>query len=218
MATDPEYNALAIKRRGLMLVLSSPSGAGKTSISRALLERDDNLALSISVTTRPRRPGEVDGEDYYFIDKIEFELMVNRQELLEHAKVFDHYYGTPRAPVEQSLARGHDVLFDIDWQGTQQVAETARGDLVSIFILPPSTAELDRRLHSRAQDSEAVITERMARAADEMTHWSEYDYVVVNVDFEESVRQVEAILKAERLKRPRLVGLSDFVTRLRQGR
>ena len=143
--------------------------------------------------------------------------MVNRQELLEHAKVFDHYYGTPRGPVDESLASGRDVLFDIDWQGTQQVAEKSRGDLVSIFILPPSTAELDRRLHSRAQDSEAVITERMARAADEMTHWSEYDYVVVNVDFEESVRQVQAILEAERLKRPRLVGLSDFVTRLRQG-
>jgi guanylate kinase len=183
-----------------------------------VLQRDDRISLSISATTRPRRPGEVDGKDYLFVDKTEFDLMVNRQELLEHAKVFDHYYGTPRAPVDQSLASGRDVLFDIDWQGTQQVAEKARGDLVSIFILPPSTAELDRRLHSRAQDSEAVITERMARAADEMTHWSEYDYVVVNVDFEESVRQVEAILKAERLKRPRLVGLSDFVTRLRQGR
>ncbi|NKB48554.1 MAG: guanylate kinase [Alphaproteobacteria bacterium] len=200
-----------------MLVLSSPSGAGKTSISREVLERDEKISLSISATTRPRRPGEVDGKDYIFVDKTEFDLMVNRHELLEHAKVFDHYYGTPRAPVEATLGNGHDVLFDIDWQGTQQLAEEARGDLVSIFILPPSTAELDRRLHSRAQDSEAVITERMARAADEMTHWSEYDYVVVNVDFEDSVRQVEAILNAERLKRPRLIGLSDFVTRLRQG-
>jgi guanylate kinase len=215
---DSNKEWLEISRRGLMLVLSSPSGAGKTSISREVLARDNRISLSISATTRPRRPGEVDGKDYLFVDKTEFDLMVNRQELLEHAKVFDHYYGTPRAPVEQSLASGRDVLFDIDWQGTQQVAEKARGDLVSIFILPPSTAELDRRLHSRAQDSEAVITERMARAADEMTHWSEYDYVVVNVDFEESVRQVEAILNAERLKRPRLVGLSDFVTRLRQGR
>ncbi len=216
---DPKTSGewLEMSRRGLMLVLSSPSGAGKTSISRELLERDDRISLSISATTRPRRPGEVDGEDYLFVDKTTFDLMVNRQELLEHAKVFDHYYGTPRAPVEQSLAGGRDVLFDIDWQGTQQLAEKARGDLVSIFILPPSTAELDRRLHSRAQDSEAVITERMARAADEMTHWSEYDYVVVNVDFEESVRQVQTILEAERLKRPRLVGLSDFVTRLRQG-
>jgi guanylate kinase len=218
MTGDTDQNWLELTRRGLMLVLSSPSGAGKTSISRELLERDDQISLSISATTRPRRPGEVDGEDYKFVDKTTFDLMINRQELLEHAKVFDHYYGTPRGPVEQTIAAGRDVLFDIDWQGTQQLAERARGDLVSIFILPPSTAELDRRLHSRAQDSEAVITERMARAADEMTHWSEYDYVVVNVDFEESVRQVQAILEAERLKRQRLVGLSDFVTRVRRGR
>ncbi len=217
MASDTDKEGLEMTRRGLMLVLSSPSGAGKTSISRELLECDDKISLSISATTRPRRPGEVDGEDYKFVDKTTFDLMINRQELLEHAKVFDHYYGTPRAPVEQSLAGGRDVLFDIDWQGTQQLAEKARGDLVSIFILPPSTVELDRRLHSRAQDSEAVISERMARAADEMTHWSEYDYVIVNVDFDKSVRQVQAILEAERLKRPRLVGLSDFVTRLRQG-
>ncbi len=217
MASDTDKEGLEMTRRGLMLVLSSPSGAGKTSISRELLECDDKISLSISATTRPRRPGEVDGEDYKFVDKTTFDLMINRQELLEHAKVFDHYYGTPRAPVEQSLAGGRDVLFDIDWQGTQQLAEKARGDLVSIFILPPSTVELDRRLHSRAQDSEAVISERMARAADEMTHWGEYDYVILNVDFDKSVRQVQAILEAERLKRPRLVGLSDFVTRLRQG-
>lgn len=217
MTRDGDTEWLEITRRGLMLVLSSPSGAGKTSISRAVLESDEKISLSISATTRPRRPGEVDREDYVFVEKTAFDLMVNRQELLEHAKVFDHYYGTPRAAVEELLASGSDVLFDIDWQGTQQLAEKARGDLVSIFILPPSTAELDRRLHSRAQDSEAVIAERMARAADEMTHWSEYDYVVVNVNFEESVRQVQAILNAERLKRPRLIGLSDFVTRLRQG-
>ncbi|PPR13512.1 MAG: Guanylate kinase [Alphaproteobacteria bacterium MarineAlpha12_Bin1] len=204
-------------RRGLMLILSSPSGAGKTSISRELLERDRNISLSISATTRPRRPGEVDGEDYIFVDKTTFDLMVNRQELLEHAKVFDHYYGSPRKPVEKTLASGHDVLFDIDWQGTQQLAEKARGDLVSIFILPPSTAELDRRLHSRAQDSEVVIAERMARAENEMTHWSEYDYVIINISFEESVRKVQNILNAERMKRPRLLGISDFVTRLRQG-
>ena len=200
-----------------MLILSSPSGAGKTSISRELLERDRNISLSISATTRPRRPGEVDGEDYIFVDKTTFDLMVNRQELLEHAKVFDHYYGSPRKPVEKTLASGHDVLFDIDWQGTQQLAEKARGDLVSIFILPPSTAELDRRLHSRAQDSEVVIAERMARAENEMTHWSEYDYVIINISFEESVRKVQNILNAERMKRPRLLGISDFVTRLRQG-
>jgi guanylate kinase len=217
MAGGTDMDWLEMMRRGLMLVLSSPSGAGKTSISRELLARDGRISLSISATTRPRRPGEVDGEDYIFVDNTTFDLMVNQQELLEYAKVFDHYYGTPRAPVEETIATGRDVLFDIDWQGTQQLTEKARGDLVSIFILPPSTVELDQRLHSRAQDSEAVITERMARAADEMTHWSEYDYVVVNVDFEESVRQVQSILEAERLKRPRLIGLSDFVTRLRQG-
>ena len=217
MAIDPQYDALAINRRGLMLVLSSPSGAGKTSISRALLERDDNLSLSISVTTRPRRPGEVDGRDYYFIDKTEFELMVNRRELLEHAKVFDHYYGTPRDPVMQALDKGLDVLFDIDWQGTQQLDESARDDLVSVFILPPSTAELERRLHTRAQDSEAVIANRMAKAADEMTHWDAYDYVIVNAELEASVRSAEAILRAERLRRFRQTGLSNFVTWLRQG-
>ena len=186
---DQEWTEMT--RRGLMLILSSPSGAGKTSISRELLERDRNISLSISATTRPRRPGEVDGEDYIFVDKTTFDLMVNRQELLEHAKVFDHYYGSPRKPVEKTLASGHDVLFDIDWQGTQQLAEKARGDLVSIFILPPSTAELDRRLHSRAQDSEVGIAERMARAENEMTHWSEYDYVIINISFEESVRKVQ---------------------------
>ena len=212
---DQEWTEMT--RRGLMLILSSPSGAGKTSISRELLEKDKDISLSISATTRPRRAGEVDGEDYIFVDKTSFDLMVNRQELLEHAKVFDHYYGSPRKPVEETLARGHDVLFDIDWQGTQQLAEKARGDLVSIFILPPSTAELDRRLHSRAQDSEVVIAERMARAENEMTHWSEYDYVIINISFEESVRKVQNILNAERLKRPRLLGISDFVTRLRQG-
>ena len=217
MVANANIKKIELTRRGLMLVLSSPSGAGKTSISREVLARDEKISLSISATTRPRRPGEVNGEDYIFVDKTSFDLMVNRRELLEHAKVFDHYYGSPRAPVELSLKNGHDVLFDIDWQGTQQLAEAARGDLVSIFILPPSTAELDRRLHKRAQDSELVITERMARAANEMTHWSEYDYVIVNSSFEESVKQVQYILNAERLKRPRLVGLSDFVIRLRQG-
>ena len=217
MVSDTDMKKIELTRRGLMLILSSPSGAGKTSISREVLARDEKISLSISATTRPRRPGEVNGEDYIFVDKTSFDLMVNRQELLEHAKVFDHYYGSPRAPVELSLKNGCDVLFDIDWQGTQQLAEAARGDLVSIFILPPSTVELDRRLNKRAQDSESVITERMARAANEMTHWSEYDYVIVNSSFEESVKQVQYILNAERLKRPRLVGLSDFVIRLRQG-
>ena len=209
-------NSLEIQRRGLMLVLSSPSGAGKTSISRALLGAEENLSLSISVTTRPKRPGETEGRDYYFVDPTEFNLMVNRQELLEYAKVFGHYYGTPRAAVEDALSAGRDVLFDIDWQGTQQLAEKVRDDLVSVFILPPSTAELERRLHTRAQDSEEVIGERMARAADEITHWSEYQFVVINQDFDESVGRVRAILEAERLRRARQVGLANFVKRLRE--
>lgn len=201
-----------------MLVLSSPSGAGKTSISRAVLQRDPNLDLSISVTTRPRRSGEAAEQDYVFIEPTEFNLMVDRGELLEHAKVFGYYYGTPRAPVEAAIAAGRDVLFDIDWQGTQQLEEAARDDLVSVFILPPSTTELERRLHSRAQDTEEEIGRRMARAADEMTHYSEYRYVIVNSDFETTVARVQAILEAERLRRQRQAGLSDFVTRLRQGR
>ncbi len=204
-------------RRGLMLVLSSPSGAGKTTISRRLLERDTNLTMSVSATTRPKRPGEVDGRDYHFVDPTEFNLMVNRQEMLEHAKVFGHYYGTPREPVERALAGGRDVIFDIDWQGAQQVAEKARQDLVSVFILPPSTQELDRRLHRRAQDPEDVVAARMAKAADEMSHYAEYDFIIVNRDIDESVAQVEAIVTAERLRRQRQIGLSEFVKRLQEG-
>jgi guanylate kinase len=206
-----------IARRGLMLVLSSPSGAGKTTVSRRLLD-DPDLTMSVSVTTRPRRPGEVEGVDYEFVDNIEFNLMLNRQELLEHAKVFDHYYGTPSAPIEAVLAAGCDVLFDIDWQGTQQVAQGARGDLVSIFILPPSTLELERRLQRRAQDSAEVVARRMAKAADEMSHWREYDYIVINDDIDDTVAKVRAILNAERLRRDRQTGLVDFVAGLREGR
>ena len=206
-----------IARRGLMLVLSSPSGAGKTTISRKLLERDQNLTMSVSATTRPRRPGEEDGRDYQFVDPTEFNLMVNRQELLEHAKVFGNYYGTPVAPVETALASGRDVIFDIDWQGAQQVAEKARQDLVSVFILPPSTDELDRRLHRRAQDPEDVVAARMAKASDEMSHYAEYDFIIINREIEESVAQVEAIIMAERLRRQRQVGLSDFVKHLQAG-
>ncbi|MAI99375.1 MAG: guanylate kinase [Nisaea sp.] len=206
-----------ITRRGLMLVLSSPSGAGKTSISRALLEQDDALTLSVSATTRARRPGEVHGRDYLFVDPEEFTLMINRRELLEHAKVFGNYYGTPRQQVEQTLAEGSDVLFDIDWQGTQQMADQARADLVSVFILPPSTAELERRLRSRAQDSPAVVAERMSKAADEISHYREYDYIIVNHKISDSVAQVRAILAAERLRRDRQLGLTDFVKYLRQG-
>ncbi|WP_420348700.1 guanylate kinase [Pelagibius sp.] len=207
-----------IKRRGLMLVLSSPSGAGKTSISRRLLELDGGLSLSISATTRPQRPGETEGVHYFFVSDAGFAEMVAAGALLEHATVFGHQYGTPRAPVESALEAGRDVLFDIDWQGTQQVAERAREDLVSVFILPPSTAELERRLHSRAQDSEEVVRGRMAKAADEMSHWPEYDYIIINHDMDESVSQVQAILTAERLKRERRVGLRDFVEDLRRGR
>ncbi len=206
-----------ILRRGLMLVLSSPSGAGKTTISRALLERDGNLSMSVSATTRAKRPGEVSGRDYKFVDLTKFNLMVNRQELLEHAKVFGNYYGTPRALVEASLSKGRDVLFDIDWQGTQQLAQNARDDLVSVFILPPSTEELHRRLERRAQDPADVVAERMAKAPDEMSHWAEYDYIVINRDIEDSVAAVESILAAERLKRERQVGLTDFVKGLREG-
>ncbi len=200
-----------IRRRGLMLVLSSPSGAGKTTISRRLLDRDAGITMSVSVTTRPMRPGEVPGTDYYFVDMPEFERMAEAGELLEHARVFSNCYGTPRNTVEQALAAGRDVLFDIDWQGTQQLAENARTDLVSVFILPPSGGELERRLHSRAQDSAEVIAQRMAKASDEISHWAEYDYVIVNNDLEESVISVQAILRAERLKRTRQVGLPKFV-------
>jgi len=208
----------SIVRRGLMLVLSSPSGAGKTTLSRLLLEHDSGIELSISATTRPKRPGECDGVDYHFIDSARFRGMVEREELLEWAQVFDNYYGTPRAPVETSLSSGRDMLFDIDWQGTQQLVERAREDLVSVFILPPSTQELERRLVTRAQDSAEIVARRMAKAADEMSHWAEYDYVIVNREITSSLVELRAILQAERLKRHRQIGLSDFVKALRAGR
>lgn len=204
----------AMGRRGLMLVLSSPSGAGKTTISRALLARDDNLSLSISATTRPPRPGETDGKDYFFVGGEEFRRMTEEDAFLEHADVFDHRYGTPREPVEQALRGGQDVLFDVDWQGAQQLRHAARDDVVGVFILPPSHDELERRLHARAQDSEEVVRGRMAKAAAEMSHWSDYDYIVVNRDVEESVAAVEAVLAAERLRRERQLDLPDFVARL----
>ena len=212
---DSDQPENTIRRRGLMLVLSSPSGAGKTTISRSMLEQDDNLAMSVSVTTRPPRPGEEDGRDYHFIGVETYKRMVDRQELLEHARVFDNFYGTPKGPVMDSLAAGHDVLYDIDWQGTQQLAANARQDLVSIFILPPSVEELERRLRGRAQDSDEVVRKRMAKAADEMSHWPEYDYVVVNNDVQQSIASVTAILNAERLKRVRQVGLAEFVNGMR---
>ena len=207
-----------IRRRGLMLVLSSPSGAGKTTISRAILAGDPGIVMSVSATTRPMRPGEQDGRDYHFVDAAAFAAMRERGEFLESARVFNHEYGTPLAPVMRGLERGQDVLFDIDWQGTQQLRAKAREDLVSVFILPPSTEELDRRLRTRAQDTAAVVAERMAKAADEMSHWPEYDYIVVNQDVAASVAQVQAVLTAERLRRDRQVGLVEFVNRLREGR
>lgn len=208
--------SMNIHRRGLMLVLSSPSGAGKTSISRRLLKLDAGLEMSVSATTRPRRPGESHGIDYFFVDTAQFREMIEAGELLEHAKVFDHYYGSPRAPIEAALARGQDILFDIDWQGTQKIAETARNDLVRVFILPPSTSELERRLRSRAQDPEHVVAGRMAKTMDEISHYPEYDYIIVNDDLEDSVAKVRSILTSERLRLERQLGLTDFVKRLRQ--
>ena len=205
----------ALSRRGLMLVLSSPSGAGKSSISRALLARDGNLIMSVSYTTRPPRSGEVDGRDYHFVSGARFDEVVAQGGMLEHAQVFGYNYGTPRAPVDAALARGRDVLFDIDWQGTQQLAQNARSDLVSVFVLPPSMPELERRLRSRAQDSENVVKQRMAKAGDEMSHYREYDYIVVNHDLEASVVQLQGILGAERLRRDRQLGLVEFVNALR---
>lgn len=212
-----DHNPFRIRRRGLMLVLSSPSGAGKSTIARAILESDPDIAMSVSATTRPMRPGEVEGRDYHFIDRTEFDLMVNRGQFLEHAKVFDNYYGTPRKPVMDALASGHDIMFDIDWQGTQQLEENALEDLVRVFILPPSSHELERRLNTRAQDSQEVIARRMSKAADEMSHYTEYDWVIVNHDIDQSVDNVRAILRSERLKRKRQLGLGDFVKGLRAG-
>ncbi len=194
-----------------MLVLSSPSGAGKSTISRALLEKHPDLTMSVSATTRPMRPGEVEGKDYYFIDKAKFEDMVVDGDFLEHAQVFDNYYGTPRPPVVKALEQGKDVLFDVDWQGTQQLRQNARDDLVSIFILPPSVEELERRLYTRGQDPEDVVKKRMAKATSEMSHWAEYDYIIINEAIEHSVREAEAILSAERLKLMRRVGMSEWL-------
>jgi len=210
--------APAIQRRGLMLVLSSPSGAGKTTLSRQLLDNDKQIQLSVSATTRARRPSEKDGVDYRFVDTATFNGMMQRGEFLEHARVFDHYYGTPRAPVEAALKAGRDVLFDIDWQGTQQLQEKGRDDLVTVFILPPSTRDLEKRLKTRAQDSPDIVAQRMAKAADEMSHYAEYDYTIINRDIATSLMELKSILMAERLKRERQLGLVDFVKALREGR
>jgi guanylate kinase len=206
-----------IARRGLMLVLSSPSGAGKSTLSRRLLQSDPRVSLSISVTTRPKRPTEADGKDYFFVGQERFEEMVRKGEFLEHATVFGNRYGTPKAAVEKLLASGRDVLFDIDWQGAQQLAQKAKDDLVRVFVLPPTRAELERRLKERAQDSAEVVARRMKEANNEISRWSEYDYVIINDDIEKAQAQLEAIVAAERLNRQRQTGLVEFVRRLVEG-
>jgi guanylate kinase len=206
-----------IQRRGFLLVLSSPSGAGKTTITRRLVAGDPGLALSVSVTTRPPRLGEVEGRDYYFIERRRFDEMVAQGELLEHATVFGHCYGTPRRPIEEALAAGHDIVGDLDWQGTQQLAKTVPDDLISVFVLPPSVAALEARLSARAQDSTAVVASRMAKSAKEMSHWPEYDYVIVNDTIEDTVAKARAIVAAERLRRVRQTGLVEFVSGLWAG-
>ena len=210
-------NLPQIQRRGFLLVLSSPSGAGKTTIARRLAERVPELALSISVTTRPPRQGEIEGRDYSFIDQPRFDQMVAQGELVEHATVFGYCYGTPRRPIEEALMGGRDVVGDLDWQGTQQLTESVPHDLVSVFVLPPSLAALEARLRARAQDSARVVAARMAKSAEEMSHWLEYDYVILNNDVEVAIAQVRAIVIAERVRRKRQLGLADFVNRLRAG-
>jgi len=203
-----------IKRRGLMLVLSSPSGAGKSTLARGLLSNDTGIFMSVSATTRAPRKNEVEGRDYFFVTPDRFESMASGGELYEHAHVFDHRYGTPKQPVLDALEAGRDVLFDIDWQGTQQLKEQARDDLVSVFILPPGHDELERRLKARAQDSDDVVGRRMAKAASEISHWPEYDYVIVNRDLDRALGQIKSILEAERARRTRLVGVGEFVADL----
>jgi guanylate kinase len=213
-SADQGFNG--VERRGLMFVLSSPSGAGKTTLSRMLVKETPDLQMSVSATTRAMRPGEVDGRDYFFIDQARFDAMVEADELLEWAKVFDNSYGTPRKPVEDALSAGKDVLFDIDWQGTQQLRDRQANDVVSVFILPPSVQALEQRLHTRAQDSNEVIRDRMRKAGDEMSHYDAYDYIVVNDNIGIAFEAVKAILRAEQLKRERQVGLGSFVQKLRQ--
>jgi guanylate kinase len=202
---------MRVRRRGLLIVLSSPSGAGKTTIARRLIVADPGLTLSVSVTTRPPRQGEIDGRDYFFISPERFSEMMALGEFLEHATVFGHSYGTPRRPIEEALAAGRDVVADVDWQGAQQLAEKLPCDLLAVFVLPPSLDALRTRLLARAQDSASEVSTRMAKSAEEMSHWSEYDYVIVNHDIEESIAQAQAIVTAERLRRTRQIGLADFV-------
>jgi guanylate kinase len=211
---DPSIDQPTRLRRGLLIVLSSPSGAGKSTISRMLLAADSEVTMSVSATTRPMRPGEVEGVDYYFVSDTEFDRMIEAGEFVEWAHVFGYRYGTPKAPVKQALRAGNDILFDIDWQGARQLEPDFGEHLVTIFLLPPSMAELEQRLHSRGQDSDAVIADRMLRAADEIDHWAEYEYVLVNREMDECLAQVRAIVTAERSKRVRQTGLVGFVREL----
>ncbi len=207
---------MIMTRRGLLLILSSPSGAGKSTLSRKLMDWDQDLSFSVSATTRSPRSGEVDGREYYFKTRDEFQAMVKDGQMLEHAEVFGNFYGSPRGPVETAMTQGRDTLFDIDWQGGQQIKQAMRGDVVSIFILPPSIAELESRLRGRAQDSEEVIAQRMAKSQAEISHWMEYDYVIVNRDLEAAFGELVTILQAERLRRDRQPHLADFVRGLNQ--
>jgi len=203
------------ERRGVMLVLSSPSGAGKTSLSRELLKNNTNLFLSISYTTRPARPSEVDKSDYCFVDDKKFNKMLENNEFLEHAKVFDHYYGTPKAPITEALDSGKDILFDIDWQGTQQLMNSLQDDLIKVFILPPSAKELEKRLLKRNQDTDVIVKKRMSKASNEISHYAEYDYIIINEVFDDSLRKIKAILIAESLKRSRQINIQDIIKDLR---
>lgn len=212
-----KLNELKENRRGLMIVLSSPSGAGKTTLTRKLLAENENMTMSVSATTRAPRGGEQEGKDYYFLSKTQFSDMVAEDDFLEHAKVFDNFYGTPRQPVETALENGRDVIFDIDWQGAQQLAEAAANDLVKIFILPPNMQELESRLRSRAQDSDSVIAKRMSKAETEISHWPEYDYVIVNENIDTAMDELRAIIAAERMQRKRQFWLSGFVKTLISG-
>jgi len=212
--SSSELDRLKSRRRGLMVVLSSPSGAGKTTMTRSLLAENPDMAMSVSATTRKARPGETDGEDYFFISKEKFSEMSEDEAFLEWAKVFDHFYGTPRAPVEEALSEGRDVIFDIDWQGAQQLTQAAADDLVKIFILPPNMRELEKRLKTRAQDSAATIAKRMSKSEAEISHWAEYDYVIVNEDIDAAMQELRTIVAAERMRRRRQPWLGGFVKAL----
>ena len=215
--TASVFDKLKSDRRGLMVVLSSPSGAGKTTLTRKLLADHPDMAMSISATTRPMRPGEEEGKDYFFIDKTRFGELEAAGEFIEHAKVFDNYYATPRGPVEEALSQGKDVVFDIDWQGAQQLTQAAADDLVKIFILPPNMRELEQRLRTRAQDSDSVIVKRMSKSEAEISHWAEYDYVIVNEDISTALEELKTIVKSERMRRRRQMWLGGFVKSLIDG-